>query len=844
MEIRQEQVVFAGAVLLVGWLVVSSLDSGPVKKRGPPRAAGGPGPSSSPASTRRRTFRWRCPRNGPPAWRRAICSPNRATRGRCRRWSSLRRRARPSRPCGRRRFPGRAPRPSGRFLRAPSTPEPTPVPGLFLEADDTRAAGGVLEGLAAAVAEEDLSSAQRAAQLAGWKKLYDWIRIHQGTPLFGTIRNDDRFGLRANGDAILFVEVDPATGLERFPGQEPVAYERERVLEFDFADTIQNRIREQAHELREPLTPGQVQPALELAEWCIEKRLEAPDALAVAERLYRAAARSEVDDPAPRLGLARCLEAGFRFEEAYAEYHALLEEFEHRAEVHVGLAELEARFRLFESAEARFETALRLERASWRVRWPVGRFLLERGRPAEALPHLEEAYKREPSGEARAARARIRYDLGQALLALGRAEEALESFERAQQADPDWEPAAAAAAGAAILLGRADSVAAPQEAGFALLLSAGLADLERGDFVAAERNLRFAAAADPLRAAFAWRALSWLAEQAGYPDEAQRWIDQAHEADPTDPWTLYQRGRLLAARGDGESAAEMLRAALDRELDFVDALTAMGELLYEAGEHAAAERYLARALELDGEQADVHTLRAINLVELGDIASADASFRAALAQRGDDPAASAGLAWCTYRSDEARPGRAAVRRPRRPPARRVRRGSLPALRQRADRAPAGPPRKGGVVGQLRAPHAAQRLERRRREPRAGGEPRRRRVRVVGDVQRGRHRAPVPRVRRAGVRVLLRHGHRARRYTRARGGVPGQGARRPPRRGTRDPVQGRALPPPRGHGAGRASQTPVRATTPSATSRPWNGPRTSPCASPSSASAPAARPSVG
>ncbi len=651
MEVRQEQVVFAGSLLLVGWLVYGSIDSAPVQKRGRSRS--------------RRAAEAELAVQSHPAPDVSIALP--AERPRDLSARDLFTEPRDTRPLPPLEFeappreplfalkPPPHPQPGaaafGKFLRARPAPAPVPLPGLFLEEEETEASEGVLDGLSAAV-DDDLSAQQRAAQVASWKKLYDWIRIHQGAPLFGTIRNPDRFALRSNEEPLLFVEVDPTTGLERFPGQEPVTYTRDRVLEFDFADTVQNRIRERALEFAGELTPGQFQPCLDFAQWCVERRLEADDALAIAEDLYRKAARFAPDDPAPRLGLANCLEAGFRFEQAYAEYRALLKDFEHRAEVHVGLAELEARFRLFESAEERFRTAERLERTSWRVRWPFGRFLLDRGRPEEALPHLEEAYKREPSGEAREARAGIRYDAGRALLALGRAAEALDFFERAQQADPDFELAAAAAAGTQVLLGKAGSVRAPAEAGFSLLLAAGLTALEQEDFVTAERNLLLAAEADPLRAWMAWRALSWLAEIAGYPDEAMRWIEQAYEAEPTDPWTLYQRGRLLAGRDEDDAAEESLRAALDLELDFVEALTAMGDLLHENGRHEAAERYLARALELDEAQPDVHALRGMNLVQVGDLQGARTAFRAALSESAGHPAASAGLAWCAYRLGE------------------------------------------------------------------------------------------------------------------------------------------------------------------------------------------------
>ena len=96
-------------------------------------------------------------------------------------------------------------------------------------------------------------------------------------------------------------------------------------------------------EIGDTITPGQYPDVLAFANWCIEQRLESNQALAVAEKLFTRAAATAPDDPAPRLGLARCYEAGFEFEKAFQEYQKLLSQFGHHALVHVQLAALEAR---------------------------------------------------------------------------------------------------------------------------------------------------------------------------------------------------------------------------------------------------------------------------------------------------------------------------------------------------------------------------------------------------------------------------------------------------------------------------------------------------------------------
>src|SRR6185503_20843027 len=98
-------------------------------------------------------------------------------------------------------------------------------------------------------------------------------------------------------------------------------------------------------------------------------------------------------DPVPRLGLGRCMEAAFRFEDAFKVYQELLQTFPHREEVHVVLADLEARFLLYDQAEARMREARQMNQGSWISNFALGRFLVERGRAREALEFLKEAAK-------------------------------------------------------------------------------------------------------------------------------------------------------------------------------------------------------------------------------------------------------------------------------------------------------------------------------------------------------------------------------------------------------------------------------------------------------------------
>ena len=568
--------------------------------------------------------------------------------------------------------PSVAPAYYGRFLRA--DPTPRTVPGLFAglagdvtEDDAPFADGGLAAGDGGSDPDDALEALgylggssraaldpeQRAARIESFKALHDWVRITEVEPLFGRIVNEDRYHLPERpAEPLLFVELDPATGAERFPGLEPVPFARERVLDFGFARTASNRLLLRRAELAGELSASVYADLLAFAELCIELRYEAREALRFAEEAYNRAAGFDPDDPAPIMGLARCYEAGFRLEDAYRTYQGLVERFPHRPDGHLGLGRLEARLRLFESAEEHLRRAESLERGSHRVQRALGRFLLDRGRADEALEHLRNAYRFEPQDPASAGqRAAIRADLGEALLAVGEPAEAATSFEAALSADAGLQRARAGLATARRLAGGEGGGAAggdELEAGFELVLSEALGALQAGDHAAARDGLLLAAETDPVQAHAAWRALSWLAETSGHPEEAWRFVEEAHQGDPTDAWTLYQRGRLQAADGDLEGARESLMGALDQELDFVDALVALGLVAYRAEDHADAELFLERALTLDDGRAEVHALRGLNLLELGELGAAGEAFAAALERDATDPVAHAGQAWISY----------------------------------------------------------------------------------------------------------------------------------------------------------------------------------------------------
>ena len=535
-------------------------------------------------------------------------------------------------------------------------------------ADDGDAAGADqerLQGLGYASAESDDALADLAAEnpaerLAGYRRLYDSVL----TPglLWGRIRNENRWTLDQRPDEqILFEQINPETGQPLIPGAAPIAMDRSLVKEFHFAETDANRLELRLVTFGDPMRLSEVGAAVDFARECIQLRNEVPRALDIAEEMSRRAlATSDGDDVDAALLLGEIQEARFDLEGAFQTYTSLVETHRTRADVHVRLADLLARLRLFGRAEQHFAEALNVSSTSWLAHWRFGRFLLSQGRGEEALGHLADAERREPSSPAlRQARIGIRTDHGRCLLHVGRVDEALDAFGRALNGNPSHAPALAGVVACASFLGTADARAQSDaamralgddlpEADFELSLALGLARTAEGEWEAAKSALLAAVEGDPFRAYQAYAGLSWLAERCAYPDEALGYANQAFQGYPNDPWVLYQRGRLLLEADDIDGAEENLRAALNLELNFVDALVAMAELQRATGEYLAAERYYERALEVDPARAALHSRRGFNLFSLGDSEAAAESFAEALRRSPRLASASLGAAWALY----------------------------------------------------------------------------------------------------------------------------------------------------------------------------------------------------
>ncbi|HIG11137.1 MAG: tetratricopeptide repeat protein [bacterium] len=651
MALRQQQIVLIGSVLLLGYMTYGSLNSSSRTRR--PRTAAAPDFESHPAPR----LDLALPRERlTGSLERALFSPPQDTRP----LPALAFVAPPLLALESLR-PSPAPGPSarlfGELLRGDLDFDP--FPGLFEETEalDSEEAGEFAVG----DLDDDspLSPEERLERIAGYKRTYDSINI--GQLHFGQIRNADRFKLEMRGDeGILFLEFDPATGLERWPGQEPILFARERVQSFEFAQTTENEVEFRSLRFAGQVSGGQYLNLMAFADWCFAQADETPVALEMAARMYTKAVPLDPDDPQPLLRLALCHEWRFEFEEAFTIYANLLQgRFANHPLALASMAALEQRFRMTSRAEEHFRAALSYGRSEWEVQWRYGRFLLDQERFAEAAEHLIAANRFEPSeAEYQGVRAEMRTDLANALCGLGQLDEAERLYGRALQADSSFQRALAGLVNMAYLRGTESNDAATGElesegAGFELLLARGLASMQSGDAQAAKQALDLALQSDPLRAALAWRALSYLAERTGHAEEALEYIDLAELNEPGDAYTLFQRGRLLAQRDDVDGARAAFTKALDTELAMPDVLAALGLLELSSGDFESAELYFGRSLSLDNSQAGVHALRGLGAVFSGHADAAEDHFDEALRLDGLHPVAGCGRAWCSYASGDA-----------------------------------------------------------------------------------------------------------------------------------------------------------------------------------------------
>jgi Flp pilus assembly protein TadD len=266
-------------------------------------------------------------------------------------------------------------------------------------------------------------------------------------------------------------------------------------------------------------------------------------------------------------------------------------------------AALEAAVRRHELERYRsgYELRLAADPSDVEARARLGIGLVQEGRHAEALSHLEVALAARPGAWD------LNYNLGVALAALGRYDEAFLRYAAALQADPADSRTHNALAGARLaagdLRGAIESYRRAVELRAAdadLLSNLGVALQRAGDLAGAE-----AAYGEALRLA---------------PDHAMAQLNYAG---------------LLSQRGNDAEAVAMLEGLVAREPDRFEVHVNLARSLARIERFDAAERHLRAAIELLPGDAEIHYLLGLTLARQGRIEDAIAEIETTLRLRPD-----------------------------------------------------------------------------------------------------------------------------------------------------------------------------------------------------------------
>ncbi len=508
---------------------------------------------------------------------------------------------------------------------------PVPLPGPLPEGYGVLLVAGMVEpsgGEAAPAAEAGGKEGEESAQApsgppAGgsppssskggevpekekWKDQYDWIVTSTGM-VWGFITNPDRFDLKVPlppGKEIHIQAVSPRTG----KSIGPLTFPGKVITAIGFARTVPNWIELKKRTLKRGNVYAKERRAF--IEELLAKAEEHPEALEEARRQAAILAQDAPSEPATWKVTAQVYAKAGELENEYLLYKKLLADprFKDRAFVHLGLAGIYARLTLYDSAEAEFQRAYELERSNWEVLLGFGTYLLERGKPAKALPYLQRAVQFAPQDAER--RFQCRYQVAKALIALGRIGEAEKEVERARSAGFQ-SPLLDLLQGIVLIcsgkpgealdpLGKAlEALPDRAEPGLALGIAQGLS----GKRAQAFSTLEAAAPRDPLVHPRILGARAWFQRKEGKASDALDSARKALEESPDDPFLLYLAARLQRENGDPEDARSALEELLSRYQDVPVFLAEFALVEMESQDLRKAKELVERALEEAGPSA-------------------------------------------------------------------------------------------------------------------------------------------------------------------------------------------------------------------------------------------------
>jgi len=525
-----------------------------------------------------------------------------------------------------------------------------PVAGVALATGgETSPSAGGEPGAEPAAAQPSRAELEARAALS-----YD--RVYYGglaSPYFGTIEADGQ-------DVYALEERTDFTGVslrlrrydltkQRIAEVLTLGGDQLRIDRVVLADTLRNQIARR--ERKVPDLPSHLPERRALVDWLLER---ARENAWVYDKAYHHAMRYRELSKGDLEGL-RLMQRVLRAQGDLAGELAMLEQLPQGGNEGAfrfeGLGVLKARLGLWRDAEGDLLAAAKLQPTDARPHAALAEFLRQRGRSREAVAAAARAEQAIGSVQDPTARARIGRVLVSCRLAVLDLAGARTALPLAQGGDG---PAhylegcihyAAGDANAALASFR--SVTNSQDLGAAALgQAAALARLDKLQ-EALDLFLRVFDQ-DPLLRHRAATGVAWSFLRTGQQEAALGWIDRALEADPSDCFALYLRGRALRLAGQLAAAEEATAAALRLQDDFVHAVAEMAEVQAaraaeslgedQAAAAVAARRYADRAVALAVAPAqELFELQGIRAFGAADARGAMAAFAAGRDAAADEP---------------------------------------------------------------------------------------------------------------------------------------------------------------------------------------------------------------
>ena len=532
---------------------------------------------------------------------------------------------------------------------------------LALEPAADGGSGGEAAPEAAPAQESREDKKARAA------RIYDRIFLdNQPEPFFGVLEYDgNRFDLESDPSLAgkdLRMRVFSLTEWKIGPVS---TFPTKEVRRVQLADTLRNEVERRKRGV--PRDAGHLRERGELIEWLLQQAREAPwcfdEALAQAD-LVLELSKGDIEGLRWKV---RVLRASGELAKEHDLFRSLEGRHAGSAFQYEGLGALKARLGLDADAEADLRKAVELAPQDPAPLATYAWYLLTRQRTTQAVAFARRAFAAMGSLTAAVDRNRVVGVIAACELAAGNFEQAREAVAAAGTPLPLLTAAIAYAEGSpeAALTAWQQAAAGPEAAAARLGAGAALTALGRWQ----EAADAFLAVADqsPLLRARALSGIALLQLRVGQPEAAITWVDRALEADPTDAYAHYLRGRASRELGQLQSAVESLQAALRIRDDFVAAVAEMAACKAQearesrnATEFVAAMRYAERAVSLaNSRSAELLERLGTMRFAAGDVRGAMDAFTEAreVAPDAEKPFSRAALALCDYArggTDEAR----------------------------------------------------------------------------------------------------------------------------------------------------------------------------------------------